>query len=83
MNTNLSAYKLLRVFVRTSNWQLINLMFCTTIMSSRFVLRSAGLLYAVGSFGPGRYFTDKFVNHTFGRTFTCGNSYEEVKDTLE
>ena len=74
MNNNLHGYKLMRVFVRHSNWQLVNLMFWNGVMSWKFVLRNGGAIYRGLSVGPMKYFTDGVLSHSLGRAYSGGSS---------
>jgi hypothetical protein len=79
MNTNLGAYKLLRVFLREPSMQLINLLACNRFMRSQGLLSCAGALYGMGAWVPGKYLTDALVARSFGRAYSGGGSAEEVR----
>ena len=82
MNTNLGRYKLLRVFIRESNWQLINLMFCNGVLRSQIVMGNAGGLYRLASFFMGKGLAGKMVYNTFGRVYGGGQNVDELSQTI-
>ena len=74
MNTNLSYFKRLRVFVRESYGQLTRLIVCNRIMNSRFMLRNAGMFYGLTSSIMGKNLTSWVLNSTFGKVYAGGNT---------
>ena len=81
--SNLAAYKIMRVFLRETNLQLFNLIFCNRLMRSSFFLSCSPGLYRMASFIPGRNITNKMMAATLGKAYSGAMDHEQLKNTLE
>lgn len=73
MNTNLQAYKNLRVYRHLSVLGILNQMLCNRLMKSKALVAATPALYRAAIRFPGKTITHWLVGSTLNRIFTGGN----------
>lgn len=73
----------LRVYRHLTTPNILNLMLCNQLMRSKFLVANAARMYRMSKFLVGPGFTNLFLNATFCKALTAGNTLEDAQKVAD